>query len=71
MKEDIAGFLYKRTEHLLEQLGLSQHTTESYGTVITSGIAIILAFAVAEISYRIILFVVQRIVHHKEYAFLS
>lgn len=71
MKEDIAGFLYKRTEYLLEQLGLSQYTTESYGTVITSGIAIILAFAVAEISYRIILFVVQRIVHHKEYAFLS
>lgn len=71
MKKEVAGYLYEKTEQLLAHMGLSQRAIDRFETIIISAVVIVITLALTETAYRTILFVMHRIVRHKEYAFIS
>lgn len=71
MKKEVAGYLYEKTEQLLAHMGLSQWTIDRFETIIISAVVIVITLALTETAYRTILFVMHRIVRHKEYTFIS
>lgn len=71
MKKEVAGYLYEKTEQLLAHMGLSQRTIDRFETIIISAVVIVITLALTETAYRTILFVMRRIVRHKEYTFIS
>lgn len=71
MKKEVAGYLYEKTEQLLAHMGLSQQAIDRFETIIISAVVIVITLALTETAYRTILFVMHRIVRHKEYAFIS
>lgn len=58
-------------KQLLAHTGASPATLEKLDTPVTLLFTVLLAFAIAEIIYRITLLVCRRLMRHKEYKFLS
>ena len=58
-------------KQLLAHTGASSATLEKLDTPVTLLFTVLLAFAIAEIIYRITLLVCRRLMRHKEYKFLS
>ncbi len=58
-------------KQLLAHTGTSPATLEKLDTPVTLLFTVLLAFAIAEIIYRITLLVCRRLMRHKEYKFLS
>lgn len=71
MKKEVAEDLFNKIERIQLYIGLPQNFVDRFGTIISGIIVLVTAFALTEIAYRTILFVLHRIVQHKEYAFLS
>ena len=71
MEKEVTGYLYEKTEQLLAYMGLSQQAIDRFETIIISAVVIVITLALTETAYRTILFVMHRIVRHKEYAFIS
>lgn len=71
MKKEVAEDLFNKIERIQLYIGLPQNFVDRFGTIISGIIVLVTAFVLTEIAYRTILFVLHRIVQHKEYAFLS
>ena len=71
MQSTVTNYIYDKVKELIEYTGLSGEAINRYDTFIISAIVIIIAVAVMEITYRISLFAIKRIVRRKHYNFLT
>ena len=71
MQTDITNYIYDKVKELMENVGFSHAAIEKYDTLIISAIVIIIAIAAMEITYRIALFAIRRIVKRRHYNFLT
>lgn len=71
MNSTINDFLTRKGGDVLQHLGISEKYLEKSETIIFFVIIFIIAFAVMEITYRILYFITKKIIRHKEYLFLS
>ena len=71
MQATVTNYIYDKVKELMAHVGLSDDTINRYDAFIISAIVIIIAIAVMEISYRISLFVIKRILKRKHYNFLT
>ena len=71
MKREIADFLFEQIKDLLELFGIPEETSDRFYILIMSAATIAVIFTVTEITYRIIAFIIRRIIKKKRYLFLS
>lgn len=71
MKQEVADFLSQKIEWLLGKIGVTQSVASRIDTLILILLVIIITFAIAEIIYRILIFVSKRILKRKRYLFLE
>ena len=71
MKTDIDDYLVRKGGELLQYLGVKEENIDAWETVIIVAAIFAAAFAVMEITYRILHFITKKIVRHREYLFLS
>ncbi len=71
MQATVTNYIYDKVKELMAHVGLSDDTINRYDTFIISAIVIVIAIAVMEISYRVSLFVIKRILKRKRYNFLT
>ena len=71
MQADITDYMYDKVQELLTHIGVSESAIKQYDTLIISAIVIAVSIILMEISYRIMLFAIKRIVKRKHYNFLS
>ena len=71
MQTNVTNYIYDKVRVLLTHSGLSEDAIKRYDTLIISAIVIVIAIATMEITYRILLFVIRRIVKRKHYNFLT
>ncbi len=71
MQATVTNYIYDKVKELMAHVGLSDDTINRYDAFIISAIVIIIAIAVMEISYRVSLFVIKRILKRKRYNFLT
>ena len=71
MQAEIRNYIYDKVKEWMADAGLSTATIERYDTLIIFVIVITIAIAAMEISYRILLFAIRRVVNRKHYNFLT
>ena len=71
MQAEIRNYIYDKVKELMTAAGLSTDTVERYDTLLISVIVITIAIAVMEITYRILLFAIRRVVKNRHYNFLT
>jgi miniconductance mechanosensitive channel len=71
MQADITDYMYDKVQELLTHIGVSESALKQYDTLIISAMVIAVSIILMEISYRIMLFAIKRIVKRKHYNFLS
>lgn len=71
MKQEVADFLSQKIEWLLGKIGVTQSVASRIDTLILILLVIVITFAIAEIIYRILIFVSKRILKRKRYLFLE
>ena len=71
MQAEIRNYIYDKVEELMTAAGLSTDTLERYDTLVISVIVITIAIAVMEITYRILLIAIRRVVKNRHYNFLT
>ena len=71
MKKDIAHFLFEKTKWLLSGIGVTEATSDRFGTTIIFIVTILVTFLITELLYRIILFLCRRIIKRRKYIFLE
>ena len=71
MYTGVTNYIYDKVRELLTRVGLHEDAIKQYDTLIISAIVIIIAIAAMEITYRIALFAIRRIVKRKHYNFLT
>ena len=71
MQADVTDYMYDKVRELLAHIGLPESAIKQYDTLIISAIVIAVSIVLMEISYRIMLFAIKRIVKRKHYNFLS
>lgn len=71
MNSNINDYLIKKGGEILSHLGVKEKYIEEAETTIIFAIIFIIAFAIMEVGYRILHFIIKKIVRHKEYLFLS
>lgn len=71
MQADVTDYMYDKVQELLTHIGVSESAIKQYDTLIISAIVIAVSIILMEISYRIMLFAIKRIVKRKHYNFLS
>ena len=71
MQAEIRNYIYDKVKEWMADAGLSTATIERYDTLIIFVIVIIIAIAAMEITYRILLFAIRRVVNRKHYNFLT
>lgn len=71
MKREIADFLFEQIKDLLKLFGIPEETSDRFYILIMSAATIAVIFTVTEITYRIIAFIIRRIIKKKRYLFLS
>ena len=71
MNSNINDYLIKKGGEILSHLGVKEKYIEEAETTIIFAIIFIIAFAIMEAGYRILHFIIKKIVRHKEYLFLS
>lgn len=71
MKQEVADFLSQKIEWLLGKIGVTQSVASRIDTLILILLVIVITFAIAEIIYRILIFISKRILKRKRYLFLE
>ena len=71
MQAEIRNYIYDKVKELMTAAGLSTDTVERYDTLVISVIVITIAIAVMEITYRILLIAIRRVVKNRHYNFLT
>ena len=71
MYTGVTNYIYDKVRELLTRVGLHEDAIKQYDTLIIYAIVIIIAIAAMEITYRIALFAIRRIVKRKHYNFLT
>lgn len=71
MKQEVADFLSQKIEWLLGKLGVAEGIASRIDTLILVLLVLAITFAIAEITYRILVFVLRRIIRRKRYLFLE
>ena len=71
MQAEIRNYIYDKVKEWMADAGLSTATIERYDTLIIFVIVITIAIAAMEITYRILLFAIRRVVNRKHYNFLT
>lgn len=71
MKQEVAEFLSQKIGWLLGKLGIAENIASRIDTFILVLLILILTYIIAEVIYRILLFVSRRIIRRKRYLFLE
>ena len=71
MQAEIRNYIYDKVKEWMADAGLSTAAIERYDTLIIFVIVITIAIAAMEITYRILLFAIRRVVNRKHYNFLT
>lgn len=71
MKQEVTHFLSKKIEWLLSEIGIEESVASKIDTFILFLLLLLAAYIIAEIIYRITLFISRRILRRKHYLFLE
>ena len=71
MKQEVTHFLSKKIEWLLSEIGIEESVAGKIDTFILFLLLLLAAYIIAEIIYRITLFISRRILRRKRYLFLE
>lgn len=71
MKQEVTHFLSKKIEWLLSEVGIEESVAGKIDTFILFLLLLLAAYIIAEIIYRITLFISRRILRRKRYLFLE
>lgn len=71
MKQEVTHFLSKKIEWLLSEIGIEESVASKIDTFILFLLLLLAAYIIAEIIYRITLFISRRILRRKRYLFLE
>ncbi len=71
MKQEVTHFLSKKIEWLLSEVGIEESVASKIDTFILFLLLLLAAYIIAEIIYRITLFISRRILRRKRYLFLE
>lgn len=71
MKQEVTLFLSKKIEWLLSEIGIEESVASKIDTFILFLLLLLAAYIIAEIIYRITLFISRRILRRKRYMFLE
>ena len=71
MKEEVADFLSEKIGWMLKELGVAETVANRIDTLVLILLVLGITFAIAEITYRILVFLSSRILKRKHYLFLE